>query len=85
MRQFFIWNEDMTRLALKIAILLIGVSSALTGLIRAQPYDSGALAAFFAPPEGCPAPCWQGIRPGLTTASNETLRLLPSMGVRFRF
>jgi len=36
-------------------------------LIRAQPYDDADLRAFLAPPDGCPAPCFMGIRPGVTT------------------
>ncbi len=36
-------------------------------LIRAQPYDDGELRAFLTPPDGCPAPCFMGIRPGVTT------------------
>lgn len=36
-------------------------------LIRAQPYDDSELRAFLTPPEGCPAPCFMGIRPGVTT------------------
>lgn len=37
-------------------------------LIRAQPYNNQALRAFLAPPSGCPAPCFMGIRPGVTMA-----------------
>lgn len=36
-------------------------------LIRVQPYDDSELRAFLTPPEGCPAPCFMGIRPGVTT------------------
>ena len=38
-------------------------------LIHAQPDDSGTIKAFLALPEGCPAPCFMGIRPGETTLS----------------
>jgi hypothetical protein len=36
-------------------------------LIRAQPYESGHLAAFLIPPEDCPSPCFLGVRPRHTT------------------
>ncbi len=44
-------------------------------LIRAQPYDDNKLRAFLIPPEGCPAPCFMGIRPGVTT-EHEAIALL---------
>jgi hypothetical protein len=61
-------GELMTAVILRLAL-------ALAGLICAQPYDGRALAAFVSPPNGCPIPCWQGIRPGVTTAV-EALYLL---------
>jgi hypothetical protein len=36
------------------------------GLIRAQPYDDSELRVFLTPPDGCPIPCFLGIRPGVT-------------------
>ncbi len=39
----------------------------MIGAVHALPGEDDTLAAFIAPPEGCPAPCWQGIRPGITT------------------
>ncbi len=44
-------------------------------LISYPPPDQSALAAFFNTPPGCPTPCWQGIRPGVTTAQ-EAMDLL---------
>jgi len=44
------------------------------GAIVAQPRDA-EIRAFFAAPEGCDAPCFLGIRPGVTT-QNETLAIL---------
>jgi hypothetical protein len=41
---------------------------------QAQPGD-GDLRVFLLPPEGCEAPCWQGIRPGVTTL-DEAVALL---------
>jgi hypothetical protein len=35
-------------------------------LIRAQPYDDHELRTVLTAPEGCPAPCFIGIRPGVT-------------------
>jgi hypothetical protein len=49
-------------------ILFLSILLALPVLlIRAQPYDDSELRAFLTPPEGCPAPCFMGIRPGVTT------------------
>ncbi len=44
-------------------------------LIRAQPYDDSALRTFMIPPPGCDAPCWLGVRPGVTHV-DEAIRLL---------
>jgi hypothetical protein len=44
-------------------------------LIRAQPHDDSDLRAFLTPPDDCPAPCFMGIRPGVTTA-RETFAIL---------
>jgi hypothetical protein len=49
-------------------------------LIRAQPYDDRALREFLTPPEGCPAPCFMGIRPGVTTAE-EAEQLLAAQSI----
>ncbi|MBI1258683.1 MAG: hypothetical protein GC204_14540 [Chloroflexi bacterium] len=49
-------------------IFVLALSFALTvGAIVAQPRDDAAMRAFFAPPPGCAAPCFIGIRPGVTT------------------
>lgn len=52
---------------LTAALLLTLLFAACIGLIHAQSYDDSGLRAFLAPPEGCPAPCFMGIRPGVTT------------------
>jgi hypothetical protein len=57
----------LIRFLLKLTLLLTLIFAALVGLIRAQPYDDSELRAFLTPPDGCPMPCWQGIRPGITT------------------
>lgn len=65
----------MSGLLLKLALTLIVVFAAALGLIRAQPHDDSALRAFLAPPSGCAAPCFMGIRPGVTTGA-EAVDLL---------
>jgi hypothetical protein len=59
----------VTRLLGRWALLLSGLWLLPVLLIRAQPYDPSALRAFLTPPEGCPAPCFMGIRPGVTTVA----------------
>jgi hypothetical protein len=51
--------------ALSIAVLL----AAAILLIRAQQYDDTGLRALLTPPVGCPAPCFMGIQPEVTTAA----------------
>ncbi len=58
-----------------MALLLSGLFLLPVLLIRAQPYDDGGLRAFLTPPEDCPAPCFMGIRPGVTT-TEEALEIL---------
>jgi hypothetical protein len=60
---------------LKLALFLTLFFAACIGLIRAQLYDDSELRAFLTPPEGCPIPCFMGIRPGVTTAE-EALAIL---------
>jgi hypothetical protein len=47
--------------------------------IRAQPYYDSELRAFLLPPEGCEAPCFMGIRPGVTTV-DEAIAILKATG-----
>jgi hypothetical protein len=65
----------LTRLTLKLTILPALIFAALIALIRSQPYDDSQLREFLTPPEGCPAPCFMGIQPGVTTMS-EALAIL---------
>ena len=58
----------MLRLLLKLSLLLTLLATLPLFFIRAQPYDDSELRAFLTPPDGCPAPCFMGIRPGVTTA-----------------
>ena len=59
----------------RAALLLTLLFSACIGLIRAQPRDDSHLRAFLTPPDGCPMPCFMGIRPGVTRA-DEALATL---------
>jgi len=65
----------LTRFAVKLTLLPALIFAALIGLIRSQPYDDSQLRAFLTPPDGCPAPCFMGIRPGVTTA-DEAIAIL---------
>jgi hypothetical protein len=57
------------------ALLLSGLFLLPLLLIRAQPYDDGDLREFLTPPPDCPAPCFMGIRPGVTGAE-EAITIL---------
>ncbi|MBI1257860.1 MAG: hypothetical protein GC204_10350 [Chloroflexi bacterium] len=64
----------MARLGLRLALVLIGLTTALLLLIGARHYDSRSVTAFFG--DSCTMlPCWQGIRPGVTTF-NQALGIL---------
>ena len=65
----------LLRLIIKLALLVSVVCVTPIALIRAQPYDDSELRAFLTPPEGCPAPCFMGIRPGVTT-TEEAIAIL---------
>ena len=54
----------LARLLWRWALLLSGLFLLPVLLIRAQPYDDGGLREILPPPEGCPAPCFMGLRPG---------------------
>jgi hypothetical protein len=63
---------------LRLAILPVLILTAAVLLIHAQPYDDRELRHVLLP-EGCPAPCFLGIRPGVTT-SEEAITLLKKSG-----
>ena len=69
---------------LRWILLLWGLFLLPVLLIRAQPYDDSELRAFLTPPEGCPAPCFMGIRPGVTTVEEVTAILGQSKLFRYR-
>jgi len=60
---------------LAATLALLTLFALLVGLIRAQPQDTTAWRTFLLPPEDCPMPCWQGIRPSMTTVE-ETITVL---------
>lgn len=62
---------------LKVVLPFTLLFASVIGLIHARPYQDGSLEAFLSPPHDCPAPCWQGIRPGTTTVV-EALDILES-------
>jgi hypothetical protein len=70
----------MTQLIIRMILLLLPVFALMVGLIRAQPYQNEEVRAFLAPPEGCAPPCWQGIRPGITTL-DEARSIVERYGV----
>jgi hypothetical protein len=65
----------MFHLLLRPILLLTLLAALPIALIRAQPYDDTELRAFLTPPDGCPAPCFIGIRPGVTTAQDAAVML----------
>ena len=64
----------MTRVYLRFALLPLLFIMAVMLAVRAQPYDDHNLRPLLTP-DGCPAPCFMGIRPGVTT-SKEALAIL---------
>ena len=64
----------MSRFFLRLIVIPFLFFTAALLLIRAQRYDDHELRQVLLP-EGCPAPCFMGIRPGVTTM-DEAVRLL---------
>jgi hypothetical protein len=64
----------MLRLLLRLSLPLTLLFTAALSIICAQPYDNHELRAVLLP-EGCPAPCFMGIRPG-TMDINEAVQML---------
>lgn len=65
----------MIKMLLRPLYVLVMVCILPIVVIQAQPHDDTSLRAFLAPPEGCPAPCFMGIRPGVTS-TQEAITLL---------
>jgi hypothetical protein len=64
----------MPRFYLRLILLPILFFTVILLLIHTQPYDDRELRELLLP-NGCPAPCFMGIRPGVTTR-DEAMRLL---------
>ncbi len=75
-------NRRLLTVLLKIALPLTLLFAACIGLIHAQPYDDAELRAFLTPPDGCPMPCFLGIRPGVTTPDEAAAILAAHTWVR---
>src|SRR5437868_2844239 len=67
---------SMPRFYLRLILTPFLLFSTALLLIFAQPYDDHELRQLLIP-KGCPAPCFIGIRPGVTTME-ETLAILKS-------
>lgn len=65
----------MTRFFLLFGLRTSLLFALFIGVLRAHSYDASALRAFLTPPDDCPMPCWQGIRPGVTNI-NDALHIL---------
>jgi hypothetical protein len=65
----------MTRFYLKLALIPLCLFTAALLFIRVQPYDDAELRAFLTPPDDCPAPCFMGIQPGITTVDEAMVIL----------
>jgi hypothetical protein len=63
------------RFLLLCACALLALFAGLIGLVRAQSQHDLAWGDFLLPPKGCPMPCWQGIRPGVTTGEEAIVIL----------
>lgn len=68
----------MLRFYLRLIFIPTILFTALLLMIRAQPYDDHELRQLLLP-DGCPAPCFMGIRPNVTTR-DETMTLLSASG-----
>ena len=68
----------MLRFYLRLALLPVLLLTAAALLIHTQPYDDRDLRHVLLP-EGCPAPCFLGIRPGVTTG-DDAVKLLQQSG-----
>lgn len=60
---------------LRPLIMLIALCALPILAIHAQPYNDSELRAVLTRPEGCPAPCFMGIRPG-TTSAEQAIAIL---------
>jgi hypothetical protein len=73
--------RPMLRLYLRLTICFLVPVSVLLIIIRTQPYDDRAVRQLLQT-DGCTAPCFLGIRPGITTASDAIALLRDSQWVQ---
>ncbi len=71
----------MLRFYLRLTLIPITLLAIILILIHAQPYDDHELRELLLP-EGCPAPCFMGIRPGITTVEQALALLQQNDGVQ---
>lgn len=71
-------SGKLAYLLARLALILIGVFAAAVGLVL-FPRTAGQPPAFLIPPKGCPAPCFMGVRPGVTPAE-DAIALLEAQG-----
>jgi hypothetical protein len=55
---------------LRLAALLTLIFGTAIGLVRARPYDDPEMRGFLTPPQGCAAPCFLGVQPGVTSVDD---------------
>ena len=67
----------MLKAALWIMLILVGILAIPIAIINAQPYDDRELRSILIPPDDCPAPCFMGIRPGVTSF-DQAINILQS-------
>ena len=66
----------MVRALLKPILPLMLLFTTVIGLVYALPgEDDNLLESLIVPPDGCRAPCWQGIQPGVTPVNEAIERL----------
>ncbi len=65
------------QLLIKSTFALVIMFVAFISLIRVRPYNDTDFRSFFLSSEDCRKPCWQGIRPGITTI-DEAVMILES-------
>jgi hypothetical protein len=75
-------ERPFRRLLLKSILILTILFTMSIALIRAQSYDPHDVRTFLMPPSGCPAPCWQGIRPGVTNVYDVMTLLKENIWIR---
>jgi len=70
------------RIWLHSGSILVLIFTLALGVIHVHPRDDDAVRAFFAATPGCTAPCFMGIRPGVTTRDQSLaiLRAQPWVG-----